>query len=160
MTGAAAIAGVVLTPLKQIVDARGAVLHMLRVDAPEFSGFGECYFSVVNPTVVKAWKRHLQQTQNVAVPVGRARFVLCDTRADSPTRGRVAALEIGRPDAYVRLRIPPLLWYGFACVGDIPALVANCADIPHEPGESESVPAEALEMRAALELLRAGTGHP
>ena len=157
MSGAAAIAGVMLTPLRQITDARGAVLHMLRADAPEFTAFGECYFSLVNPNTVKAWKRHLRQTQNIAVPIGRARFVLCDTRPDSPSRGRVETCEIGRPDAYVRLRIPPLLWYGFACVGDTPALLANCVDIPHDPGESESRSIDGFEVRGALELLRMET---
>jgi dTDP-4-dehydrorhamnose 3,5-epimerase len=156
VTDAAAIAGVELTPLKQITDARGAVLHMLRADAPGFTTFGECYFSIVNPGVVKAWKRHLRQTQNVAVPVGRARFVLCDTRADSSTRGRVLMYELGRPDSYLRLRIPPLVWYGFACIGDVAALVANCADIPHDPAEGESVPVDAFEVHGALEVLRTG----
>ena len=47
------IDGVVITPLKQIRDERGAVLHMLRTDAPHFAGFGEVYFSVVNPGVIK-----------------------------------------------------------------------------------------------------------
>jgi dTDP-4-dehydrorhamnose 3,5-epimerase len=160
VTDTATIAGVLLTPLRQITDSRGAVLHMLRSDSPEFTAFGECYFSIVNPNVVKAWKRHLRQTQNIAVPAGRARFVLCDTRPDSPTRGRVEARVIGRPDAYVRLRIPPLLWYGFACVGDTPALIANCADMPHDPAESEAVSVEDFEVRGAIELLQTRTERP
>lgn len=150
------IAGVSVTPLRQIVDERGAVLHMMRADAADFTRFGECYFSTVNPRAMKAWKRHRRQTQNLVVPVGRARFVICDTREGSGTRGAMQVLELGRPDSYVRLRIPPLVWYGFACVGDVPALIANCADIPHDPGESESVAADSFEMPAALELLRSG----
>ena len=39
------IDGVIITELRQINDERGAVLHMLRCDAPEFSRFGECYIS-------------------------------------------------------------------------------------------------------------------
>ena len=35
------IDGVVITPLRQIVDERGKVMHMLRRDAQHFSGFGE-----------------------------------------------------------------------------------------------------------------------
>ena len=65
------IDGVILTELLQINDERGAVLHMLRNDAPEFTRFGECYFSEVLPSTIKAWKRHHNQTQNLAVPVGR-----------------------------------------------------------------------------------------
>ena len=131
------IDGVTLTPLRQIEDARGAVLHMLRSDAEDFTGFGECYFSETRPGVVKAWKLHHRQTQNIAVPVGRIRLVIFDDRADSSTRGRLAELELGRPDCYVRVRIPPGLWYGFTSLGTIPALLANCADLPHDPSECE-----------------------
>jgi len=130
------IDGVSLTALHQIGDQRGAVLHMLRSDAPEFIRFGECYFSEVLPGAVKAWKCHRAQTQNLAVPVGRIRMVIYDDRQGSATRGKLQVLELGRPEAYFRLKIPPGLWYGFACVGDAPALLANCADIPHDPGES------------------------
>jgi dTDP-4-dehydrorhamnose 3,5-epimerase len=132
------IDGVTLTPLRQIQDERGAVLHMLRADDPAFTRFGECYFSEVVPGAVKAWKRHRLQTQHLSVPVGRVRFVVFDERDGSPTRGQVQELVLGRPDAYARLQIPPGLWYGFACVGDAPALLVNCADRPHDPSESES----------------------
>ena len=131
------IEGLTVTQLAQLGDDRGTVLHMLRSDAPEFTQFGECYFSEILPGAVKAWKRHRAQTQNLAVPVGQVRMVIFDDREGSPTRGQVEAVELGRPEAYVRLRIPPGLWYGFQCVGDTPALIVNCADLPHDPTESE-----------------------
>ncbi len=131
------IDGVTTVVLRELADERGAVLHMMRSDEPDFSRFGECYFSEVLPGVIKAWKRHREQTQNLAVPVGRIRLVIFDDRVGSVTRGKVLVQEIGRPDAYVRVRIPPGIWYGFACVGSMPALLANCADLPHVPTESE-----------------------
>jgi dTDP-4-dehydrorhamnose 3,5-epimerase len=131
------IQGVLISPLKQFSDQRGSVLQMLRSDAPEFVNFGECYFSEVLPGAIKAWKRHRAQTQNLAVPVGRIRLVIYDDRESSTTRGEVRVLELGRPDAYLRLLIPPGLWYGFACVGTTPALLANCTDLPHDPTDSE-----------------------
>jgi dTDP-4-dehydrorhamnose 3,5-epimerase len=140
------IEGVALVSLKEIRDDRGAVLQMLRADAPEFSGFGECYFSEVNPNKVKAWKRHSKQTQSLAVPVGRIRLVIFDSRAGSPTHGELLNLELGRPDAYTRVRIPPGVWYGFQCLGDSPALLANCADLPHDPAESETRPLDSDEI--------------
>lgn len=136
------IEGVTLSELRQIGDDRGTVLHMLRSDAPEFTRFGECYFSEVLPGAIKAWKRHRAQTQNLAVPLGRIRMVIYDDREASATRGQVQTLELGRPDAYLRLRIPPGLWYGFTCVSSTPALLANCADLPHDPGETEARPAD------------------
>ncbi len=129
-----------MTQLRQINDERGSVLHMLRSDAPEFTRFGECYFSEILPNAVKAWKRHQTQTQNLAVPVGRLRMVIYDDRESSATRGQMQVLELGRPDAYVRLRIPPGLWYGFSCISKTSALLVNCADLPHSVAESELRP--------------------
>ena len=131
------IDGVIAAKLRQISDNRGSVLHMLRSDEPDFVRFGECYFSEVLPGAIKAWKRHRVQTQNLAVPVGRIRLVIYDDRKGSTTWGEVLNLELGRPDAYLRLLIPPGLWYGFSCIGARPALLANCADLPHDPTESE-----------------------
>jgi dTDP-4-dehydrorhamnose 3,5-epimerase len=134
------IDGVTIVPLREIADARGAVLHFMRADAPDFTRFGEAYFSEVAPGVVKGWKRHTRQTQNLTVPAGRIRLVLYDGRADSPTSGQIQTLELGRPDAYRRVRVPPGIWYAFGNIGAQPALLANCADLPHDPGESESKP--------------------
>jgi len=140
------IDGVTVSPLREIRDQRGAVLHMLRADSPDFGGFGECYFSELLPGAVKAWKLHRLQTQLIAVPVGRIRLVIYDGRAGAPTRGSLLVLELGRPDSYLRVRIPPGLWYGFSCIGDTPALLANCANLPHDPSESESRPIDFPEI--------------
>lgn len=136
------IAGVTVTKLRQISDERGAVLHMLRSDDPEFTRFGECYFSEVLPRAIKAWKVHHSQTQNLTVPIGRIRIVIYDDREQSITRGNVQIFELGRPDAYLRLKIPPGLWYGFACISATSALLVNCADLPHDPAESETRPVD------------------
>ena len=78
------IDGIITTELRQINDQRGAVLHMLRCDALGFVRFGECYFSEVLPSAIKAWKRHRVQSQNLAVPVGRIRLVIYDDQESSP----------------------------------------------------------------------------
>lgn len=134
------IEGVQITPLKIIADERGAVLHMLRTDSEGYLGFGECYFSEVNPNVVKAWKKHTLQTQNMTVPSGRLRLVLFDDREGSSSNGKVDILELGRPDKYFRVTIPPKIWYGFTGISDTPALIANCVNIPHRPDETVVVP--------------------
>lgn len=134
------IEGVTLTPLREIRDDRGAVLHMMRCDAPDFTRFGECYFSEVSAGAIKGWKRHRLQTQNLAVPSGRIRLVVFDARPESKSRGATQVLELGRPDHYVRVTIAPGLWYAFAALGNMPALLANCADLPHDPNESETLP--------------------
>jgi dTDP-4-dehydrorhamnose 3,5-epimerase len=146
------IDGVVITPLRQISDNRGAVLHMLRNDAVDFRQFGECYFSEVVPGAVKAWKRHTKQTQNLAVPSGRVRLVIYDDRIGSATLGRLQVLDFDRPDAYARVQVSPGIWYGFACLGKVPALLANCTDMPHVPTESEQIPMDTQRIPYRWEI--------
>lgn len=130
------IEGVRVTPLRRIPDERGAVLHMLREDSEAFERFGEIYFSLVYPGVVKAWHLHHEMTLNYAVPVGMVKFVLHDDREGSATRGATMELHIGELN-YVLVTVPPLVWNGFKGVSTAPALVANCATIPHRPDEIE-----------------------
>ncbi len=141
-----AIHGVLEQDLREIPTEGGPVLHMLRADSSLFAGFGEVYFSEVLPGAVKAWKRHRLQTQHFAVPCGLMDIVIYDAREDSPTRGTVAAFRLGRPGHYRLLRIPPGLWYGFTAASETPAVLANCADIPHAPDESERLPKDAPEI--------------
>ncbi|MDR3043748.1 MAG: dTDP-4-dehydrorhamnose 3,5-epimerase family protein [Desulfovibrio sp.] len=143
---ATTIDGVMTQDLRVIPTEGGPVLHMLRPDSPMFTSFGELYFSEVEPGAVKAWKRHTRQTQHFAVPVGRMKVVIHDSRPGSPTFGVTEEFLLGRPDDYRLLRIPPLVWYGFTAVGDTPALICNCADIPHDPTESERAPRDTPEI--------------
>jgi dTDP-4-dehydrorhamnose 3,5-epimerase len=125
-----------VTPLRRIPDDRGAIFHMLRSDSPGFERFGEVYFSMVYPGVVKGWHIHRRMTLNYAVPVGMVKLVCYDERPDSPTRGIVQELHIGELQ-YVLVTIPPHVWNGFKGIGTTPALVANCATEPHDPDEIE-----------------------
>jgi dTDP-4-dehydrorhamnose 3,5-epimerase len=111
---------------------------MLRADEASFEQFGEIYFSLVYPGVVKGWHRHSRMTLNYAVPVGTIKLVCYDDREDSPTRGAVQEMFVGEAN-YVRVTIPPLVWNGFKGVGETAALVANCATEPHDPGEIERI---------------------
>src|SRR3972149_9608820 len=128
------VEGVIIEPLKQIVDERGKVMHMLRVDSSLFTQFGEIYFSVVNPGVVKAWKKHLRMTQHLAVPIGNIRLVVYDDRKDLISYGKTEIIEIGE-DNYCLIKIPPFVWYGFKGISSIPSLIANCTDMPYDPNE-------------------------
>lgn len=134
------IVGVSLHERAQIVDQRGAVLHMLRRDSDIFTEFGEIYFSEVPPGIVKAWKRHREMTQHIVVPVGRIRIVLYDDRSQSPSQGKSDIHEMGRPDRFLLLRIPPGIWYGFQGISTGLSLIANCTDIPHDPQEVDRLP--------------------
>ena len=128
------IHGVLIQQLKQIPDERGKIMHMLREDDKHFERFGEIYFSVVYPGVIKGWHLHKEMTLNYAVVHGTIKLVLYDDRPESSTRGEIMELFIGDGN-YVLVKIPPQIWNGFKGVGTIPAIVANCSTIPHSPDE-------------------------
>ena len=128
------IDGIVITPLRQIPDERGKIMHMLRSDDPQFERFGEIYFSMVYPGAIKAWHLHTKMTLNYAVVSGMIKLVLYDPRPSSPTKGELQEIFLGEQN-YVRVKIPPGIYNGFKGVGTSPALVANCATIPHDPAE-------------------------
>tara|TARA_A100001388_G_scaffold275745_1_gene261879 strand:- start:592 stop:1083 length:492 start_codon:yes stop_codon:yes gene_type:complete len=135
-----------IVQLKEIFDDKGSVFHMLRNDERQFKSFGECYFSEVNVDCIKGWKKHTLQTQNISVPIGKIKFVLFDPRKDSPTYKNILNIQLGRPDEYSRISIPPNIWYSFKCISESKALIANCTDIPHDPNESEILALESKEI--------------
>lgn len=128
------IEGVKITPLKQILDERGKIMHMMRCDAAGFPGFGEIYFSCVHPGAIKGWHIHKEMVLNYAVPHGNIKFVLYDDRSASATRGELQEIFLG-PDHYCLVTVPPGVWNGFKGIGQEMAIVANCASIPHRADE-------------------------
>jgi dTDP-4-dehydrorhamnose 3,5-epimerase len=128
------INNVKIKPLKKIPDERGIIMHMLRCDDPDFEKFGEIYFSIVYPGVVKGWHIHKEMTLNYAVVSGMIKLALYDPRPNSPTQGEVQEIFTGE-DNYVLVVIPPGIWNGFKGIGTKPAIVANCATIPHSLDE-------------------------
>ena len=134
----ATIDGVIVKPLRRIPDERGMIMHMLRRDDPEFQEFGEIYFSMVYPGTVKAWHIHTQMTLNYAVIIGMIKLVLYDNRPQSPTQGRLQEIFIGESN-YCLVRVPPLVVNGFKGIGAKPAIVANCATLPHDPQEIQRI---------------------
>jgi len=128
------IEGVEVFPLRRIQDERGMVMHMLRADAPHFRGFGEIYFSVIYPGVIKAWHLHSRMTINYAVVDGNIKLVLYDQRAESKSHGEIQEIVFGQIN-YQLVRVPPGVVNGFTAVGGERAIVANCAIFPHDPAE-------------------------
>ena len=128
------IEGIAIRPLKQISDERGKLMHMLKRDDPWFEKFGEIYFSAVYPGAIKGWHLHKVMTLNYAVVSGIIKLVLYDDREGSPSRGQLQEIFTGQ-DNYALITIPPNVWNGFKGIGTAPAIVANCATIPHDPAE-------------------------
>jgi len=130
------IEGIKIIPLKQIPDERGKIMHMLRADDPHFEKFGEIYFSVAYPGVIKGWHLHTKQTQFYAVIAGMIKLVLFDQRKSSATYQELMEIFTGE-DNYQLIRIPPGVINGYKVIGLKEAMVANCATDVHDPNEMQ-----------------------
>jgi dTDP-4-dehydrorhamnose 3,5-epimerase len=134
----AQIEGVSIIPLRKIPDERGAIFHMLKSTDSAFKQFGEIYFSMVHPGIIKGWHVHKIMTLNYAVIVGKIKLVLYDKRENSQTKGNIMEIFMGE-DNYCLVTVPPGVVNGFKGVGSKDAIVANCASHAHDPLEIERI---------------------
>jgi dTDP-4-dehydrorhamnose 3,5-epimerase len=123
-----------IIPLKTILDDRGMVRHMLKCTDTHFNQFGEIYFSIIFPNVIKAWHVHKRMELNYAVISGNIKLVLYDPRIESSTKGEIQEICLGESN-YILVKVPPLVINGFKSIGNEKAIVANCASITHDPNE-------------------------
>ena len=133
------IQGVEIIKKNQIVDDRGVILHMLRVDDKNYKKFGEIYFSTVNPNKIKAWHFHKLMTLNYAVVHGSIKLVLYDDRDVSKTKGTIQEIILSNENHFL-VSIPPKIWNGFCSSNNKHAILANCSDIPHDKEEIIRLP--------------------
>lgn len=133
------IEGVKIIPKKQIIDERGKIMHMIRNDDPNFTKFGEVYFSYSHPNTVKAWHLHKRMTVNYVCVVGKIKLVLFDDRPESSTKGELQEIFL-TTENYSLVSVPPRVWNGFKSVENKFSIIANCSDIPHEAEEMSRRP--------------------
>lgn len=126
--GKVTVDNIVVTPLKRISTLGGDILHIMKESSPGYLRFGEAYFSQIKYLSVKAWKRHHKMTLNLVVPLGDVRFVFIDELNSYRE-------ELIGDSNYVRLTIPPGIWFGFQGVSEQTSLILNIADIEHSPDE-------------------------
>src|SRR5438132_3863591 len=122
--GGGVIEGVKIIPLRQIVDERGKVMHMMKSTDPHFIEFGEIYFSCAWPGAIKAWHVHRSMTVNNAVLSGHAKLVMFDLREDSPTHREFQEVFLGE-DNYVLVHMPPGIANGYKAYGNTMVILAN-----------------------------------
>lgn len=119
------------TELRRIETSGGEVIKALTADEADFTGFGEAYFSRVDPGAIRGWKLHTEMTMNVVVPVGHVRFVVA--HEGDPTT--FEHFDLGPEFTHGRLTVEPGTWFGFMG-GPDGGLVLNLADIVHRPEEA------------------------
>lgn len=140
------IEGVFLTKRKQFKDDRGAVFHYLKSSDETFHGFGEAYYSIINPMIIKGWKLHLEVYQNFCVPFGGLKIVIYDNRENSSTKGLIDEIILDDNINYYLLTMPPGLWYSFKCYSENACILSNIINAPHNPEESINLPIDSKQI--------------
>ena len=128
--GTVSLDDILVTTLKRIPTGGGDVMHALKKSDTGFNGFGEVYFSWIEQSVIKAWKCHQHMTMNLVVPIGEVNFVF--HIKDQKNNFRFE--NIGEKK-YVRLTVPPGIWFGFQGRGSGRSLIMNLADMTHDTNE-------------------------
>ena len=128
--GVVSLNDILVTPLKRIPTEGGDVMHALKKSDTGFNGFGEVYFSWIEQSVIKAWKCHQHMTMNLVVPIGEVNFVF--HIKDQTNNFRIENIGEKR---YVRLTVPPGIWFAFQGRGSGQSLLMNLADMTHDTDE-------------------------
>ena len=118
-----------ITPLKIVKLSSGNIMHILKKNELKNWTFGEAYFSKIKFNKVKAWKYHLKMTLNLAVPLGKVKFVFY-----SQQENLFKVIKIGEKQ-YSRLTIPPKVWFGFKGISKAESIIISLTNIRHDPKE-------------------------
>ena len=131
------IEGLLITPTKIISTIGGDVFHAMKKSDLGYAGFGEAYFSTIEPNAIKAWKCHREMVLNILVPIGEVKFILYDDRPKSKTNGNFLEVVLSQKN-YQRLTVPPMIWMGFQGMSNDVSMLFNLASIVHNPNEVKS----------------------
>ena len=118
------IDGVKTKILRVIPDERGRLMEILRQDDSLFQRFGQVYMTTTYPGVVKAWHKHVKQTDNITCIQGMIKLVLYDSREISPTYRQINQFYIGIHNPLL-VQIPADIFHGWMCVSEEESIVIN-----------------------------------
>jgi dTDP-4-dehydrorhamnose 3,5-epimerase len=124
------IDGVTVKELELFPNSNGNLMTVQRRDEKGFPGFGQVYVTQTFAGVIKAWYRHKNQIDQIAIVSGSVKLVLFDDREDSATRNALSELILA--DTAPRLvLIPPGIWHGFQAVGTTGAFLLHLNTEPY-----------------------------
>jgi dTDP-4-dehydrorhamnose 3,5-epimerase len=140
------IEGVVIADLKLLRNERGRLMEVQRSDDPHFPGFGQVYVTQSLAGVVKAWYRHRQQVDQIAVITGLVKLVLFDDREGSDSHGTVQEITLAELSPRLVV-IPPLVWHGFKAMGDTSAFLLHLNNRPFDFNQPDEERIDADDAR-------------
>lgn len=105
-------------------------MHVLKKGELKNWSFGEAYFSKIKFNKIKAWKCHKKMILNLAVPIGKVKFVFY-----SKKENKFKVIILGERK-YCRLTVPPNIWFGFKGLSRTESIILNIANIEHNKKET------------------------
>lgn len=143
------IEGCLISPLKIVPKDGGQIRRGLRASDIGYEGFAEIYFSSIDSGVTSDWKRHKRMTLNIVVPVGEITFSLYDDRIGSTTYSQFFQITLGE-NRYCRLTVPPNIWVAFRGLTQPTSMLANIANMEHDPDEADREPISKFDFLKGL----------
>ena len=139
--------GVSFSAKQRIINPLGNLRHIAKSELDKNLPFSEIYFSEVQPKTIKAWKFHSKQTQNISVAFGRVRIVCIKKRSDETV---FEVFELNSEELHGVLTIPGGIHYSLINVSEVPAILLNATDLPHNSEENLSLPLEYPEFASLI----------
>jgi len=130
------IDGVRIVRLKKVVNDRGHLMEVQRRDDGHFIGFGQAYVTCTRPGVIKAWYRHHEQIDQIALIRGAATVALFDDRPHSASTGRTVECVLTE-DSPALVQIPPGVWHGFQAQGPEPLYLLHLNSVAQKVGDPD-----------------------
>jgi dTDP-4-dehydrorhamnose 3,5-epimerase len=130
-----------------IVNPLGNLRHIVKSELDKNLPFSEIYFSEVKPKTIKAWKFHSKKSQNISVAYGTIRIICIKKNSDEAV---YEAFELNSEELHGILTIPAGIYYSLINVSEVPTILLNATDLPHNSEENLSLPLEYPEFASLI----------
>jgi dTDP-4-dehydrorhamnose 3,5-epimerase len=140
------LTGMVLLPLKPIVDGRGELTELWSapwIKTKDVAKPAHIYQSATDYGVVKAWHLHKKHTDQFAMTRGKIQVVCADARHGTETFGKYFSILAGAHNP-VFLKIPPGILHGWKALSVPEALVLNMQTDVYDPNDELRMPWDSI----------------
>ena len=132
--------GIILTSLEKIYHPKGDILKVIKKSESEFSEFGEAYFSVINKSEIKGWKKHKKMISNLLVITGEVEFVFHNENSKEFLNIKLSQKN------YKRITVKPGLWMAFRGI-EKHNILFNLSNIEHDPDEAINIDLNKIDYK-------------
>ena len=139
--------GATFSAKSSVINPLGNLRHIEKSELGKTLPFSEIYFSEIKPKIVKAWKFHSRQEQNICVAFGEIRIICVKEMPDGTI---FEVFELDSVALHGVLTIPARIYYALVNTSEKVTTLLNATDLPHESAENLSLPREFPEFEAIL----------